>query len=233
MRFERKHALVLLGSTYLLVAYALYGALCALGPLSSQLLRYEGDPMANGYRIFFFSMQNAPVLYLAFLVLFVASVMYLREREAKWDAIASTSAKLGTLFCTLLIANGMIFSKLAWGAYWNWDPRQTTTLILWFVLISYLSLRAALEDEETRARLSAILGIFGFVGIPLTHISATIWASNHPQLYGESAFELDPAGFRVFGAMALGFLLLYAYLLWLGSKTELLEKEYERLKREV
>jgi len=233
MGFERKHALALLGAIYLLIAYALYGALHVLGPLKGELLRYTGDPMANGYRLFFFSMQNAPAMYLAFVVLLAGSVIYLRTRDARWDAVASTSAKLGTLFATLLILNGMVFSKLAWGAYWNWDPRQTSTLILWFVLVSYHSLRAALDDPETRARLSAILGIFGFAGVPLTHVSATIWASNHPQLYGEAAFSIGPVGLRVFAAMSLGFVLLYAYLLWLGSSTELLEREREMSKNEV
>ncbi|MFQ6135853.1 MAG: cytochrome c biogenesis protein [Candidatus Hydrothermarchaeales archaeon] len=223
VKFERKQSLLLLLSLYAIVLVGMYKAL-NLGPLDPGLLRWEGDPMRQGYKIFFFSMQNAAVTYLAFLVLLVGSVMYLRTKEWRWDAIASSSAKLGIVFCTILLLNGAIFSNLAWGAYWNWDPRQTTTLVLWFILAAYLSLRAALEDEETKARLSAILGIFGFVGVPLTHISATIWRSNHPQLYGETPFKLGSSGLLAFMLMLLGALILYAYLLWLSIELKKLGK---------
>lgn len=207
-------------ATYVIVAAGMYAALLVLGPLDDSLLRYGGDPMKHGYKIFFFSMQNAPVVYLAFLVTLIGSVMYLKSRDIKWDTVASSSAKLGIVFCSMLLITGAIFSNLAWGAYWNWDPRQTTTLFLWFILAGYLSLRSALEDEEARARLSAVIGIFGFVGVPLTHVSARIWTSLHPQLYGGTPFSLDLPGKITFLLMILGNLMLYAYLLWLSIRIE-------------
>ena len=227
MKFERKHSIVLLAAIYVVVLIGMYRALLVLGPLDPSLLRYGDDPMRYGYKIFFFSMQNAPVVYLAFLITLIGSVMYLKQRDLKWDALASSSARLGILFCSVLLATGAIFSNLAWGAYWNWDPRQTTTLFLWFILAGYHSLRSALEDEETRARLSAIVGILGFAGVPLTHLSATLWASNHPQLYtyGSSiGFALSPQGRITFLLMLFGALMLYAYLLWLSYRLEGLKK---------
>ena len=230
VEFDRKHALLLLGSLYVIILAGMYKAL-NLAPLDPELLRFDGDPMSHGYKIFFFSMENAAVTYIAFLVLLVSSIMYLRTREWKWDNIASSSAELGIVFCTILLVNGAIFSNLAWGAYWNWDPRQTTSLTLWFILASYLSLRSALEDEESRARLSAILGIFGFVAVPLTHISATIWRSNHPQLYGKTPFSLDSSGVLAFMLMLFGMLILYFYLLWLNTKIKNLERDHRNLKQ--
>lgn len=217
-----KRRFVALLATYATVAIGMYAALLVLGPLDDSLLRYEGDPMKHGYKLFFFSMQNAPVVYLAFLVILIGSVMYLKSRDSKWDTVASSSAKLGIIFCSILLISGAMFSNLAWGAYWNWDPRQTTTLFLWFILAGYLSLRSAVEDKEARARLSAVIGIFGFVGVPLTHVSATIWTSLHPQLYagGGAPFTLDFPGKMTFLLMALGNLMLYAYLLWLGVRIE-------------
>jgi heme exporter protein C len=216
----KKRLLVLL-ATYVIVAAGMYMALLVLGPLDDSLLRYEGDPMKHGYKIFFFSMQNAPVVYLAFFVMLIGSAAYLKSRDIKWDTITSCSARLAIVFCSILLVAGAIFSNLAWGAYWNWDPRQTTTLFLWFILAGYLSLRSALEDEEARARLSAVIGIFGFVGVPLTHVSATIWTSLHPQLYkGEAAFTIDPSGKITFSLMLLGSFMLYAYLLWLSIRIE-------------
>lgn len=209
----------------------MYEVLIVLGPLSPELLRWEGDPMEQGYRIFFFSMPNAAVVYLAFLIILIASIMYLRNRQIKWDLIASSSAKLGLVFCTILLITGSIFSNLAWGAYWNWDPQQTAGLVLWFILASYLSLRSAIEDDEARARLSAIFGIFGFISVPLSHISAVVWSSLHPR--PEKGFSLDPSGALVTIIIVSGLLMLFAYLLWLEVSAKKLEKEYQRLLSKV
>lgn len=226
MKLERKPFLALILLVYIVVMIGMYRALLVLGPLVPELLRYDADPMRHGYKIFFFSMQNAPVIYLAFLVTLIGSAMYLRTREMKWDTLASCSAKLALLFCSLVLVNGAIFSNLAWGAYWNWDPRQTTVLFLWFILAGYHSLRLALRDDEARARLSAVIGIFGFVGVPLTHISATIWTSNHPQIYDRASgagFSLDTGTLITFLLMLIGAFSLYAILLWLTIRIKNLE----------
>lgn len=212
---------------YLIVVFAMYRVLLVLGPLDPSLLRYEGDPMQQGYRIFFFAMQNAPIIYIAFLIVLIGSIAYLKTREKKWDILASSSAKIGMVFTSLVLINGAVFSNLAWGAYWSWDPRQTTTLFLWFILAGYLTLRSALEDPEARARMSAVLGVFGFVGVPLTHISATIWTSNHPQLYDRSSgagFSLGREELITFGLMVVGALMLYSYLTWLTIRNENLKE---------
>jgi heme exporter protein C len=86
-------------------------------------------------------MEAAAITYIAFAVVLIGSVLYLKSKDLKWDTIASSSAKVGIVFTTILLINGAIFSNLAWGAYWNWDPRQTTSLFLWFTLAAYLSLR--------------------------------------------------------------------------------------------
>lgn len=216
-----------LAALYLIVVYAMYRALLILGPLDPSLLRYEGDPMRQGYRIFFFAMQNAPVVYLAFLVVLIGSAAYLKTREPRWDVLAASSAKLGMVFTSLVLLNGAVFSNLAWGAYWSWDPRQTTTLFLWFILAGYLALRAALEDPEARARLSAVLGVLGFAGVPLTHLSATIWVSNHPQLYNRAegaGFSLGREELITFLLMVLGAVMLYAYLTWLTVRVKNLKR---------
>lgn len=220
-----------LAALYLIVVFGMYRALIVLGPLDPMLLRYEGDPLEQGYRIFFFAMQNAPVVYLAFLVVLIGSIAYLKTREPRWDILASSSAKIGIVFTSLVLINGAIFSNLAWGAYWSWDPRQTTALFLWFILAGYLALRASLEDPEAKARMSAVLGILGFAGVPLTHISATLWTSNHPQLYNRAAsagFSLGREELIAFALMVIGAIMLYAYLTWLTIRIE----NVKRLKNE-
>ncbi len=235
MRFSRKHAIGLLVILWFIVIYAMYNVLFGLGPLDPEKVpgfpRFEDahDPLEHGYKIFFFSMEAAAITYLAFAVVLIGSLLYLKTKNLKWDTLASSSARVGIVFTTILLVNGAIFSNLAWGAYWNWDPRQTTSLFLWFILSAYLSLRTALDNVETRARLSAVLGIFGFVGVPLTHVSATIWNSLHPQLYGKTPFSLDREGLFLFMLMMLAFLVLYAYLLWLTYKLEKLNQSYQNL----
>jgi heme exporter protein C len=232
MNLDRKKAIALLATIWAVVLYAMYKILFGLGPLKEELLRYDGDPMRHGYKIFFFSMEAAAITYLAFAVVLVASILYLKSKDIKWDNIASSSAKIGIVFTTILLVNGAIFSNLAWGAYWNWDPRQTTTLFLWFILAAYLSLRTALDNIETRARLSAVLGIFGFVGVPLTHISTTIWLSNHPQLYNTAqgtGFSLDREGLIMFMIMMVSFLIIYLYFLWLTIKIEKLSQRFQNV----
>ncbi len=229
---SRKYSLILLGFLYILILYASYSALFVLGPLDPSLLRFEGDPMEHGYKIFFFSMQFGGLTYIAFLITLLGSIGYLKTRKPKYDIIAANSAKLALLFATIVIVNGAIFSNLAWGAYWNWDPRQTTTLMLWFLLSGYLALREAVEEEETRARLSAVLGIFGFAAVPLTLFSTTIWTSNHPQLVAGasgSGFSLDSAGLQVFMMMFLGAIIIYFYLLWLSVRIENLERRAKEM----
>jgi heme exporter protein C len=232
MEFTRKYAVSLLAALWAVVMYAMYIVFIRLGPLKEELLRYAGDPMRHGYKIFFFSMEAAAITYIAFIVVLGGSILYLKSKDLKWDTIASSSAKVGIVFTTILLVNGAIFSNLAWGAYWNWDPRQTTTLFLWFILAAYLSLRTAIEGRETKARLSAVLGIFGFVGVPLTHISTTIWLSNHPQLYNTAqgtGFSLDKSGLTLFMIMMLSFLILYGYFLWITIKIENLTQMYQNV----
>ncbi len=232
MRFDRKQVLASLGALWLLVLYGMYSVLYRLGPLRDELLRFDGDPMRHGYKIFFFSMEAAAITYLAFAIVLVSSLQYLRTKDMKWDIWASSSAKIGIVFTTILLVNGAIFSKIGWGAYWNWDPRQTTTLMLWFILAAYLTLRTAVDNKETRARLSSVIGIFGFVGVPLTHVSATIWVSNHPQLYDQArgaGFSLDRSGLGVFFLMMFGILLVFIYLLWLTVRIEGLNRDFEKV----
>ncbi len=229
MKFERKHALILLAALWAVMVYSMYTVLFSLGPLKEELLRFEGDPMRHGYKIFFFSMEAAAITYIAFAVVLIGSILYLKSKDLKWDTLASSSARVSIIFTTILLLNGAIFSNLAWGAYWNWDPRQTMSLFLWFVLAAYLSLRTSIDNAETRARLSSVLGIFGFVGVPLTMVSTRIWLSNHPQLGGESSFSLDKKGLTIFMIMMTSFIIIYAYFLWLTIKVEKLNQKYQNV----
>ena len=136
--------------------------------------------LGDAYRVFFIHTPSAWVSYLAFTITFVSSILYLKTRNFKWDLYASSSALLGLLFCIITIITGAIWAKVAWGLYWNWDPRQTTTLVLMLAYLGYISFRMAINYKEQRARVSSVLGILAFISIPLSYLSTIIWATIHP-----------------------------------------------------
>jgi heme exporter protein C len=137
--------------------------------------------MGDAQRIFYFHVPSAWVGFLAFFVVFLASLMYLWRRERKWDALALSAAEIGVVFATLVLLTGPIWAKKAWGAFWVWDARLTTTLILWMIYVGYLMLRGSAEGER-RARFAAVLGIVGFLDVPIIYLSVTLWRTMHPTL---------------------------------------------------
>ena len=148
-------------------------------------IRGEGGEVLSGsFRIFFFHMPIAITSYLAFVVVFVSSVFYLREKALKWDIYARSAAEIGALFSFLVLVTGSIWAKDAWGWYWIWDLRLTTSLVLFLVYLAYLMLRKSLEEPEKRARLAAVFGIMGFVSVPLSFLSIRLWRSAHPLMFG-------------------------------------------------
>jgi heme exporter protein C len=132
-------------------------------------------------RIFYFHVPSAWVSYLAFFVVFVASILYLWRRSVFWDRLGRASAEVGLVFTTLTIVTGSIWARPIWGTWWTWDARLTTTLILWFIYLAYLAVRSYVADPNRAARFAAILGIIGFIDVPVIHMSVVWWRTLHPE----------------------------------------------------
>ena len=118
--------------------------------------------------------------YLSFGVIFVGSVGYVWKRKPAYDRLARSSAELGFVFTTLVLVTGSLWGRPIWGAWWTWDARLTTTLILWFIYLGYFMVRAYAGDAERAARYAAVLGIIGAVDLPIIHVSVTWWRTLHP-----------------------------------------------------
>ncbi len=131
-------------------------------------------------RIFYFHVPVAWVSFLAFFVTFIASILYLWKRVTRWDAVASASAEIGVIFTTLVLVTGPIWAKPAWGIWWTWDARLTTSLVLWLIYIGYLLVRRLATDSARGARYSAVIGIVGFIDVPLVFIAVNLWRTQHP-----------------------------------------------------
>ena len=185
-------------------------------------------PSAQGFkgessRIVFFHVPTAWVATLAFLVSCITSVMYLRRREPRDDIHAAVSAGLGMLFAVLATVTGAIFAKIMWGAYWNWDPRQTSITILLLIYAAYFALRSAIADPEKRATLAAVYSILAFVTVPfLIFVVPRIYWSLHPDVLtnADPDNRLDSAHIRVLMASLAGFTYLYVWLYTIGSRIE-------------
>ncbi len=138
--------------------------------------RVQGD----AHRLLYGHVAVAWLAFLAFGVVAVASVMYLWRRNPRWDSLAVASAEVGVLFTTLTLISGSIWGRHVWGVWWTWDPRLTTTLVLWFIYVAYLALRMYIDNADTRRRVAAIFGIVGFVDVPIVWYSVEWWRSLHP-----------------------------------------------------
>lgn len=130
-------------------------------------------------RIMYVHVPSAWLAYLAFFVTMVAGVAYLVRREMAMDRVAVASAEIGVVFTGLTIVTGAIWGRPTWGKWWDWDPRLTTTAVLFLVYVAYLLLRSVVDDPERRARVGAVLGIVGFLNVPIVHFSVLWWRSLH------------------------------------------------------
>ncbi len=131
-------------------------------------------------RIFYFHVPVAWVSFLAFFVTFIFSILYLSKREMKWDAIACASAEAGVIFTTLVLITGPIWGKPVWGIWWTWDARLTTSLVLWLIYVAYLLVRGFATEPARGARFSAVVGIVGFIDVPLVFLTVNLWRTQHP-----------------------------------------------------
>lgn len=187
------------------LAAALFAAL-VLAPVDAR----QGDV----YRLLFVHVPSAWLAYLAFFVTFVGSVAYLLRGNPAADRVAASSAEVGVLFTGLAIATGAIWGRATWGVWWDWDPRLTTTAVLFLVFLAYVLLRAGIAGEARRARVSAALGVVGFANVPIVHFSVLLWRSLHqpPTVIRPGDPTIDHGMLAVLALSVLAFTALYVYL---------------------
>lgn len=186
-------------------------------------------------RIFYFHVPAAWVGFLAFGIVFVASIAYLVKRDDNWDLIAAISAELGLVFCSIMLITGPIWAKPVWGIWWTWDPRLTLALVLWLIYVAYVMLRIYVTDEGKRARLSAVVGIIGFLDVPLVYMSIRWWRTQHPApvMAGGDKSGLAPEMMFTFIFCLITFSALFFYLLQKRYRIERAEQEINELYKKV
>jgi len=177
-------------------------------------------------KIMYLHVPSVITTYLAFFVVFIFSIAYLWKRELVFDQIAKASAEVGLVFCALVLLTGAIWGKPTWGTYWVWDARLTTTLLLFLIFMGYFLLRMSVNDRDKEARLASVLGIIGFLDIPIIHKSVEWWRTLHQPstLFkvesGQASPSISPELYYPLVASIIVMLVFYIYLLLLRYQTE-------------
>jgi heme exporter protein C len=131
-------------------------------------------------RIFYVHVSAAIAAFAAFFVVLVGSAVYLRNESVRADRVARAAALVGVVLTTVTLVMGMLYAKPIWGVFWTWDARLTSTLVLWIIYAGYLLLRRLADPGPQAARYAAVVGIFGFIDVPIVYFSVTWWRTVHP-----------------------------------------------------
>lgn len=216
--------LVLGGVTIVLFAAAMYLAL-----IYAPEEALQGAPQ----RIFYIHVPLIWTGFLSFFVVFVASLGYLVTRGTGWDIAARSAAEVGTVFLTTGVLTGPVWARPIWGIWWPWDARGTTTLLLLLIFTAYMMLRSTGGQSPRTARFAAVLGIIGFLNVPLVYYSVELWRTNHPGLVDFQGNGLEPGMRLAFLVSLLAFTLVWATFLLVRIRWDRAKDRVDRLRAEL
>lgn len=177
-------------------------------------------------RLMYVHVPAAWLAFLAFFVVFLMSVLYLIQRDLRWDHVAQSSAEIGVVFTVLTLALGSMWGKPTWGVWWTWDPRLTTTAIMLAIYVGYLAIRSFADDPDKRARWAAIVGIIGFANVPIVYLSVIWWRTLHQPPSSPRSVSPEILWTLMFNLAA--FTVIYIYLMMRRVRLAKLEGELEQ-----
>jgi heme exporter protein C len=211
-----------------LLIFVLWG-LTTVGMLLALYLVFINAPeervMGAAQRIFYFHVPIAMMTFLSVFVLLAGSVGYLWTRNTAWDNLSRAATETGLVFCSLVLITGPIWAKPAWGVWWTWEARLTTTMLLWLLLVASLMVRSYAENRDLGARLAAIVGIVAAVDVPIIYKAVDWWRGQHPILFKPGAKEpLAPDMALAFVTCIIVFLMFFTLLIAVRYRLATLEE---------
>jgi heme exporter protein C len=191
--------------------------------------------MGEVQRIFYIHVASAWTALLAYFLIFLGSVGYLWKRSSSADDFAHAAGEIGFVFCTCVLVTGPLWAKPVWGIWWTWDARLTLTFVLWLLFVAYLMLRRYVIDPGRAALLAAVVGIIGFVDVPIDYMAIRWWRTQHPQpvIAGGEGSGLDPRMWVTLLVTWGAFLCLFSYLLRQHLRLAGLRREIAHLRRSL
>ena len=184
-------------------------------------------------KIFYFHVPCAFATYAGFILCGFGSLMFLITRKGKWDALASSGAEVGLVFCTLVLITGPLWARGAWGVYWVWDPQLTSTLLLYLIYLAYTFLRQFAGDSEGGRRFAAVLGMLGTLDIYVIRTSVQRWRGQHPLVIREGGQGLLPEMKEAWIVSTLTFLLVFVLLLFVRYRLERSRQALDRIHLDI
>ena len=194
----------------------------------------DASSMGLSQKIFYYHAPIAETALVAFGIAFVAAILYLRAPDPKWDRLGYVSVRLGLLFSLLVMATGMVWGKAAWDAWWAWEPRLTTFLIVCFLYAAYFVLRQVVEEESRRATFAAVFAIVAFIDVPITFFATRYMPEGlHPVVITAGDAGMEGSMFLSFMISMVGMTLLLAALVRSEVAAERLKDEIDDLKTRI
>lgn len=185
-------------------------------------------------KIFYFHVPAGYAMYLGATACFVGSAGYLARGTPVWDSVAKSGAEIAVGMGFMLLISGTLWAAKAWGVYWTWDPRLTTSMLSVLIYVAYVVLRAFAGDGDSERKFAAALGVLGAANLPIIHYSVQKWGGNHPKVISNGGGGLGHPDMKLgltFGFIA--FTLLAIVLLWARVRTDLASSRLAELEQEA
>ncbi len=217
-----KLMIVLVGIAAILLARNLYVILLELP-----------DEVQQGaiYRIIFFHVPAAWTAFLCFFAAMIASILYLVNKNLRYDAFAASVTEVGLAFGAANLISGMIWGRIIWGIWWTWDARLTSMLVGWLIYAGYLMLRRAIEEPTERAKMASVLSIFAFADVPIIFFSIRWWRTQHPQPVVWAGGKMEQSMYSTLFQNWIPLLLLAVVFLMIRMNQERAQREIEAIRR--
>jgi heme exporter protein C len=223
------------GSTALFVLLAIATGAVLVGTIQVMAFRAPVEAtMGIVQKIFYFHVPAAYAMYLGAAACFVGSAVYLANGSRRADAIARAGAEASVVMGLMVLTSGPLWAAKAWGVYWTWDPRLTTSMLSVLVYVAYVVLRAFTGGGDAERKFAAALGILGAANLPIIHFSVRKWGGTHPQVITGRGGGLSHPDMKL--ALMLGFLaftLLTIVLIWLRARQDLARSRLEAVEEEA
>lgn len=220
------------GAFYVLLALA---AVCTIGTIQVIAFRAPVEAsMGIVQKIFYFHVPAAYAMYVGAAGCLVGSAGYLYSGNRAWDSLAKAGAEVAVAMGLMVMISGPLWAAKAWGVYWTWDPRLTTSMLSVLLYVSYVVLRLFTGEGDAERRFAAALGVLGAANLPIIHFSVQKWGGNHPKVITSGGGGLQHPDMKL--ALAMGFVsftLIALVVIWARVRIDLSSSRLAELEQEA